>query len=107
MYKEINILKEQVSELNELKEHVAYLFNVIQTMKEKIKKFGEMYKESKDQSSIEDFTTSMNLISEIVKTNIQTIAEKKTKIMNWKDEKGRKKLVDHLKTSLLTFVSTY
>lgn len=78
-------------------------------MKEKIKKLGEMYSESvkkQEKFASEDFVTSMNIISEIVKTNIQTIAEKKSQKMNWSDEKGRKKLVEHLKNSLLSFVTT-
>lgn len=105
--KEIEVLKEQNLELSELKEHVAYLFNTIHEMKEKIKKLGEMYKESckkEENKESEDFVTSMKLISEIVKTNIQTIAEKKQKRMNWVDENGKKNLVEHLKYSLLNFV---
>lgn len=102
-------MQEQVLELNELKEHVAYLFHEIHTMKEKIKKLGKMYLESvknQEKACSEDFITSMSIISEIVKTNIQTIAEKKSQKMNWNDEKGKKKLVEHLKYSLLSFVTT-
>ena len=105
--KEIEVLKEQNIELGELKEHVAYLFNTIQYMKEKIKKLGEMYKESvkkEENKESVDFVTSMKLISEIMKTNIHTFAEKKRKRMNWVDENGKKNLVEHLKHSLLNFV---
>ena len=78
-------------------------------MKEKIKKLGVMYLESvknQEKACGEDFVTSMSIISEIVKTNIQTIAEKKSQNLNWRDEKGKKKLVEHLKNSLLCFVTT-
>ena len=109
LYKELVSAQAYLTELNELKEHVAYLLNFIHDMKEKIVKIGELYKESiqknnKNEES-DDFRVSISMISEIIQSNILTIADKKKKNMNWSDEKGKANLVSYLKYSLLGYFS--
>lgn len=96
--------KEQNFELSELKEHVAYLLDTLNIMKDKLSKLAEMYKKKSQDCQDEDkggdeVIKSIRSINDIAKLNLASI-KKKQKNLNYAENFYGTRLMDHLKNTL-------
>ncbi|OMJ80294.1 hypothetical protein SteCoe_19501 [Stentor coeruleus] len=111
MYKELNQLKEQATEMCYLKEHVAYLLNLIQTMRIELTNLAEKYKEGmklKEGSNSEEFINRINNIANKAKTEVECITDrsKNSQPFKWINDKNKSSLIQTIKKSIFDFIKT-
>lgn len=111
MYKELNQLKEQTTEMCYLKEHVAYLLNLIQTMRIELTNLAEKYKEGmkmKEGSNSDEFINRINNIANKAKTEVECITDrsKSSQPFKWINDKNKSNLIQTIKKSIFEFIKT-
>ncbi|OMJ86664.1 hypothetical protein SteCoe_11748 [Stentor coeruleus] len=109
MYKELILLKEQVAELSQLKEHVGYLLNLIQNMRVELTNLAEKYEEGmklKGFSNSEEFINHINHIANTAKTKVECITDKSRnpQLLKWINDKNKSKLIQTIKKSIFEHI---